>query len=256
MSLDCAMEQVARSLTSERPWITPQQLPPLAALKDLHVWRVALDRPESFLAGLKKLLAPDEQRRADRFLVESARSRFLASHGALRIVLGAYVGREPRELSFVLSDKGKPAFSAETSTKRLCFNLSHSGDFALIALAAGREVGVDIERVQDRPDMYQPQNSFLAPGEQVRLNELAPSQRRDFFYRVWTCKEAVLKATGQGIASGLRSPDLSLNLTQAQARAGFVVEHNGGCWRVYELEPAPGYASAVAIEAGIGEIST
>ena len=109
----------------------------------VHVWRVAIDGPTVDAADLR----PDERARADRFRAERDRARFIASHAALRVILGAYAGARPEELAFEAGERGKPGLKHPAGTG-IEFNLSHSGGWAVVAVARGRRVGVDVEQVR------------------------------------------------------------------------------------------------------------
>lgn len=161
---------------------------------DVHVWRVALDAPLS--QSDMAVLNPAELTRGGRFVFEQDQRRHLAAHAGLRRVLSMYTGRAPGELDLRETPQGKP-FLADG---RLAFNLSHSGDLALVAVAAAGQVGVDVERVAPRSGEMSMARSLFAPGEIAQLESLAPEARRLMFCRLWTCREAVLKAAGVGLS--------------------------------------------------------
>src|SRR5512145_2804827 len=109
---------------------------------EVLVWRVELGVDAAALAALESGLDDEERARAARFAVPAARRRFVVARAALRQLLGHYTGTRAGALRFVAGARGKPALAGESALR---FNVAHSGDFALIALARGREVGVDIE---------------------------------------------------------------------------------------------------------------
>jgi 4'-phosphopantetheinyl transferase len=158
----------------------------------VDVWLVALDAAQP-----DALLSPQERKRAARFLREEDRRRWTAAHVALRALLGAYAGADPRALRFDAGPHGKPALAGGNDLPR--FNLSHSGDVALIAVAHGREVGVDVElpRMTDRAAAIA-QRTFGA-AEAAQIAALPPEQRGPAFLRSWVRWEAVLKCRGTGI---------------------------------------------------------
>jgi 4'-phosphopantetheinyl transferase len=161
---------------------------------DVHVWRIALDAPISQLD--LTALGPAERTRAGRFVFERDQRRHLAAHAALRRLLSVYSGKAPGELVLRETPEGKP-FLAD---RRLAFNLSHSGELALVAVAAAGQVGVDIQLVAPLSDEMAIARSLFAPGEIARLELLPRDARRLMFYRLWTCHEAVLKAAGVGLS--------------------------------------------------------
>lgn len=124
-------------------------------------------------------------------------------HGrdALKRVLGAYLGITPDSVVVRQADAAsKPELG---DAERLRFNWSHSGDQAVVAVATDIEVGIDIERADRRVRARALAQRFFAPAETDWLAGLAPAVHERAFLRIWTAKEAVLKALGAGIAAGL-----------------------------------------------------
>ncbi len=121
-------------------------------IHELHVWRIPLDTPSN-PSIFEDVLSPDEEQRARRFRMESIRKRFVVTHGVLRRILASYTECSPKQLTFQIADNGKPQLSyPECPLASWHFNLSHSGDFALVAVAKGSEVGVDIEIIREDVD--------------------------------------------------------------------------------------------------------
>src|SRR5689334_741569 len=130
-------------------WLTELEVPPQLQ-PGLKLWTVRLDLGPELSAQLEPFLSQDEQARAGRFLVAHARRQYVISRGALRQILARSSQCHPAELHFVYSEKGKPLLDRPASS--LQFNLAHSGELALIAVAWGRQVGVDLESSHDCPD--------------------------------------------------------------------------------------------------------
>ncbi|HEU5432554.1 MAG TPA: 4'-phosphopantetheinyl transferase superfamily protein [Thermomicrobiales bacterium] len=173
--------------------------PPLLRLDegDVHVWRASLSAPSPALAAP---LAADERARADRFRFPVDRDRFIAARGILRALLARYLDRDPADLRFTYGPHGKPALAAPAATGGLEFNLSHADDVALVVVARGREVGVDIERVRPLPDLDAVAAVMFSPAERDLLAAAPPDRRPDLFFKLWTHKEAYLKALGSGLS--------------------------------------------------------
>ncbi|RWC34954.1 MAG: 4'-phosphopantetheinyl transferase superfamily protein [Mesorhizobium sp.] len=161
---------------------------------DVHIWRIALDTPISQMD--LTALSPAELTRGSRFVFERDQRRHLAAHAALRTVLSVYIGQAPEELDLRETPEGKPVLA----DGRLAFNLSHSGELALVAVAAAGQVGVDIELVAPLSDEMSIARSLFAPSEVTQLESLTSDARRLMFYRFWTCREALLKAAGVGLS--------------------------------------------------------
>lgn len=143
------------------------------------------------------LLSEAERARAVRFRLQADHDRFVAGRGAMRWFVGQALGSDPASLMFGEGPHGKPYVVAE---RRVHFNVSHSGEWVLLALAAQHEVGVDVERVRADLDVMEIAPTVFTPDETASLLALADDARRESFYRLWARKEAVLKAWGTGFS--------------------------------------------------------
>ncbi|MBL9213333.1 MAG: 4'-phosphopantetheinyl transferase superfamily protein [Opitutaceae bacterium] len=203
----------------------------------------------SSLGALARLLSPDEQARAARFRRETDRHRFVAAHGGLRQLLGGYLNQPPAALGFVVGEFGKPALADAAAGRTLSFNLSHAGDWILIALAAGQAVGVDVEPIRPDLDFMPIARAQFSPDEVTALTAEPPGAQANAFFRCWTRKEAYLKARGQGLAYSLRDFSVALGAETRPALRWVADDPSAaGRWTVLECAPAAGYAGAVVVE--------
>jgi 4'-phosphopantetheinyl transferase len=198
----------------------------------VHVWSAALDPPPARLDVLAGYLSPDERARADRFHFPRDRRRYLAARGTLREILGAYLERAPAALAFAYGPQGKPALDPPDAAG-LDFNLSHSADIALFALARGRPVGVDVEAARDLSDMPGVAARVMTAAELAAFEALPEDARPPAFFAHWTRKEAYMKAVGAGFSL----PPESFAVAGLRA-AG---------WTLRDLAPPPGFAACVAV---------
>lgn len=206
---------------------------------------VGLDLGPERLASCAALLDPEEMARADRFLRPADRNRFMASHAALRIILGEELGHPPEALVFDREAGGRP-FVADPAGTSLDFNLSHSGDLAVIGLAHGARIGVDVEARRALPDALRIARSHFAVDETAALGTLPPEDREEAFFALWTRKEAVVKALGAGLSLPLGA--FSLTVPPAPPR---LLRIAGGTERWSLASPAvgPGSFATVAVMA-------
>jgi 4'-phosphopantetheinyl transferase len=220
---------------------------------EVHVWRAALDVPPAYLQSLERVLAAEEVYRAQRFRFERDRGCYVATRGTLRILLGRYLRTDPADVRLGYGKHGKPALAAQPGEGRLRFNVSHSGELALLAFARDREVGVDLEKMRPIPQMDQIAQRFFTAREYAALHKIGLDQRLGAFYCCWTRKEAYIKAKGEGLTIPLDSVDVGLRLgTHAgcgKARSWTVGDGGSldGC-SLWSLRPAPGYVGALAAE--------
>ncbi|MGA7295926.1 MAG: 4'-phosphopantetheinyl transferase superfamily protein [Rhodanobacteraceae bacterium] len=131
----------------------------------------------------------------------------------LRRILAPYLGTRPQSVGFIQDDaSSKPRLAGESAG--LCFNWSHSGEWALAAVARDVELGVDLECRQRKVNALGLAERFFSAGEFRYLQDLPPQSRASAFMRLWTGKEAVLKTLGLGISGGLDRVVLSLSPRQ------------------------------------------
>jgi 4'-phosphopantetheinyl transferase len=210
---------------------------------DVHVWRASLAAAPP---ALEATLAADERARADRLRLPADRARFVAARGILRAALARYLGRDPAALRFVYGDHGKPALAEPDAASGLQFNLSHADDIALVAVARGRAVGIDVERVRPLPDLDAVAALMFSPAERDLLAAAPPARRHQLFFTIWTHKEAYLKGTGEGIG---RPPAVCTIVFGAErtTAADPTWPADAPLWTLRSLDAGAGFAAALAI---------
>ena len=186
----------------------PATVPPLSP-REVHLWRIRLDHPPAAITRLAECLSPEEHQRAERFVRDEDRQRFIVSHAALRMILGQYLGVPPGQVEMVVAASGKPSL-ASPNLPPLHFNLSHSEDLALVGVVLDRQIGVDVEHWRPLVDAESIVKRYFAPGERARWQALPDHERLTAFYLGWTRKEAYLKARGVGLSAGLDRFEVSL----------------------------------------------
>lgn len=202
--------------------VSPGEL--VAVVADLDV------APER-LSQMLSTFTEREKARFDSFALEQHRLRWGASRGILREVVGAAVGCAPAEVVFRYGHHGKPFVDG------LRFNLSHSGARALIALSRDCEVGADIELPKAGRRTRDIARRFFTPGENARLGD---------FYRLWCCKEAFLKVTGEGLSRSTRSYEIELDPPRLLWAEG--IPDAATRFSVYPLDPGEPYRAALVAE--------
>lgn len=174
---------------------------------EVHVWRADLEGSLENLRECRNLLSEDERMRADRFLREADRRHFTFARAQLRRLLGAYLQATPASLSFSYASQGRPYLTGNFSRPIPDFNIAHSSGTALFAFALEREVGVDIEFIREPVDETAIAKRYFHPKEAEALLSFPPSERSREFFRLWTRKEAYLKAGGEGVSGMGRRPE-------------------------------------------------
>lgn len=174
------------------------ETPPLRQVTALHLWLA--ERGDRVDDGV---LSAEERARSERLHDPRSRALFVLAHAVLRDVLSRYTGRPAADLPLVTGPHGKPGLPVGMFDD-LRFNLSHSGDAVLIALARGRNVGVDIERVAAHDDLETIAAQEFADDERAAF-AAAGDRRVAMFHALWTRKEACVKAWGRGLGISLRT---------------------------------------------------
>lgn len=219
----------------ETRWTPPPQYCDLAPA-ELHLWRCDLDECKESGEGWE-MLAVEERERAQRFRFERDKKRFVAARIWLRTTLAGYLKTTPMDLDFHYGVNGKPRLASTSDAGERCqFNLTHCGAMAVLVVACGRAVGIDIEARRPVADLEAIAERLFTPHERTRLMRATASDARsEVFLELWTRKEALAKAEGVGLDDTFKEMDGA--------------ESGGGAWQLGSFEPAPGYVGALAAAA-------
>jgi 4'-phosphopantetheinyl transferase len=214
---------------------------------DVELWVWPLDIGADERGRFFAMLSEDEVARAERFVFERDRHRYIAARGRMRETLARLLGAKPAELRFAYSSHSKPSLPVS-----LHFNLSHSEGVAALGVSRTHELGVDVEHV--RPLKEDIAERFFSRAEVTALRALPEHEQLSAFYRCWTRKEAVVKAIGEGLSRPLDSFDVTLDADAARLLR--MDGENGGpaAWQLAHFAPAPGFHGAIACRTGGGAL--
>jgi 4'-phosphopantetheinyl transferase len=171
------------------------------------------------------------------------RERYVTARGILRRLLSGYLLIEAREIVFGYGDRGKPHL---VGVEGLAFNVSHADDMAIYAIASGREVGIDIESIGRTVAIEGVARTAFSAHECEVLAALPVDARRAAFFRLWTRKEAYIKARGEGFGYPTRSFSVSHRADDDALIGDDRDAHARLRWRVRGQDAPPGFAAAVA----------
>lgn len=215
----------------------------------VHLWSASLKVDELEYEILSQSLSSDEWQRAAHFVFEQDRRNFVVARGVLRDVLAKYLNRQPKEVRFDYEPYGKPRISQPENTTRVEFNLSHSSGLFVLAVADGKKVGIDIERVRSLPDLEQIASHAFSSYEQKELSTFTGEEKLRSFFRCWTRKEAYLKARGDGLLVPLDTFDMSLAADNPiHMLSNRLDPHEVSRWSFYTFLPEQGFIGALAME--------
>ena len=227
-------------------WTSP---PPALTIEngEVHVWCIHLNMPHIQIQQMETILSDDELVKANRFHFDKHRRCYIASHGMLRKILSRYIYLNPSQIQFNYSPLGKPTLAFGGNHVPLSFNLSHSNQLALIAVALNRSIGIDIEFMRFNTDLESIAEQYFSPSEYETIKSFSPYQRHSSIFDLWTLKEAYLKATGEGIGgldqiefslSPYKSPQVIINKKNSSATS----------WTIRQMIPLAGYTAGLAVE--------
>ena len=216
--------------------------------KHLHLWLLSAHMNAAERGIYQRVLSRDERARSDQYVFEIDRARSITARGGLRWLLSSYTGVPPDALIFQEGDYGKPLVRGTSIHHE--FNVSHSGDYILIGITTGAQCGVDIEGSRAGISEQSIGESFFCPREIQWLR-----QTEKGFFRLWTIKEAILKAVGRGLSIRLSDVDVT---DIAEGRASMISLKALGLasqplW-LQELKLVDDYATAVAVVGAAREI--
>jgi 4'-phosphopantetheinyl transferase len=228
-----------------------------AALKalesELHVWIAYPDNApaQHLIEQFLPLLNQEEQDRYRRFHFDHDRHTYLAAHALLRITLSRYAPCEPAQWRFTRGAQGKPEIEAKIEAKAdlpaLRFNLSHTKDMVACVVSLNSVCGVDVERIRPMKDMAGIAETVFSNAEVSSLHALDEADRPDTFFKIWTLKEAYIKAIGQGLAAPLK--DISFDIEAPFIRASFNGEElNNTGWQFHHRKPISTHHLAVTTQ--------
>ena len=206
----------------------------------VDVWTLPLVVSPCDADAFAAALTAQEEELLGRIASAPRRERTRVAWATRRALLGRALGCAPADVVIVRPPRGAPTL--DMPGRALHFSLSHSADAMLFALSARARVGADIEWIDDQVRVDRLARRFFSADEAGEIASLEPLQARGRFFRLWTRKEAVLKALGGGVPSRLRTVPL------ATLRERDLLAIGDTAWSLHDVPAPAGYAAAVAVE--------
>ena len=236
--------------SNQQQWKSPLGELRLSDL-EVHVWQASLNVSKSLVQRLQQFLSEEEIVRASSFVFERDRHHFIVARGILRAILSRYLRVDPHYIRFDTNAYGKPSLDLPRCEPRLNFNLAHSHELALYVFTYAREVGIDVEYMRADFDFEELAKHSFSLYEQSILRALPEEAKQQAFFRCWTRKEAYIKAKGKGLSIPLDLFDVSLAPGESPALINSREDPQETTrWSFKNLDPDPGYASALVVEDG------
>jgi 4'-phosphopantetheinyl transferase len=228
----------------------PDDTEPVMALPrvipDVALWWAALQRSPQEVTRLAAHLSAEERARALRFGTDALRQSWIVGRATLRVLLGGVLDVAPGDVPLARGRRGRPILVASGAPD---FNVSHTRGIALVGigdrLPGDARIGVDIEHRDRAVDADRVASKFMTPGERRHLQDLPEDERRPRFLRLWTCKEAMSKATGDALSAPFRRIDVACSgpLALADGPEPYVP----AAWALHAIPLAGGYLATLAL---------
>jgi 4'-phosphopantetheinyl transferase len=209
-------------------------------------WMEVGDVAPATLACWRGWLHPDEIARADRFRFDSDRVAYVGAHALVRSLLASVGPYAAVEWRFVIDQRGKPEIDPTLGSPLRC-NLSHSRGLVAAAVSHRHDIGVDVERSDRAPLFGNIARRYFTPDEVALLRADAADGGRDAFFRLWTLKEAFIKATGEGLRRSLQSFAFALDPIAVTFPAGTPAGGEPGRWQFFQARPTETHVVATAV---------
>ncbi|WP_446830188.1 4'-phosphopantetheinyl transferase family protein [Candidatus Foliamicus sp.] len=224
------------------------------------LWRPIRETDEELIVHLN--LAPNASReqealgwldaseleRRSRFVNPQSRRQFTLCRSALRAILCRKLGCDNEDLAFTVSSFGKPLAIVAGEPARIAFNVSHGGRHGLIAMAPGGRIGVDVEERSPDRNLKAYSDLLFTPRERIELERTEGSAKVELFYRLWTIKEALVKAAGDGLSMDTAGFEIPPALIRGDTTAEFSFPETPSIrWRIENIGNEQ-FAAAVARE--------
>jgi 4'-phosphopantetheinyl transferase len=224
----------------------PADLAPMITALDapsaeIRLWWCRLDASPLQFARYEGLLSSPELARASRFGNPGLRNRYIAGRGALRTILGLVLGVDPPAVDIVRGGRGRPRLRDEQA---IDFNISHTADVAVVGITETARVGVDIERTDRMINVAGIARKFLTERERSELPAQAPDAARRRVLALWTCKEAMSKATGDALSAPFGSIDVDADRRTLRSGPGVYAPD---AWSLHAAAVPRGYVATIAV---------
>jgi len=215
---------------------------------EVHIWQQRLEGAVEAYPELLSSLPADEQARAESYRRVEHRHRFVVARVFLRRLLAHYLDFDPGQIRFRIRPHGKPMVANPAVRTNICFSTAKSDGRAVVALARQREVGIDIERIRPDFDFDGIVRRFFSTAERTALALCPAEQRATAFFHTWACKEAYVKARGDGLRRPLASFDVTIPRDATTLVSDRYDPAAARQWMLRSVPTEPGFALAVCAE--------
>ncbi|WP_298500408.1 4'-phosphopantetheinyl transferase superfamily protein [uncultured Algibacter sp.] len=220
--------------------------------RNVHLWVLNLNNSNKKITFLNNYLSENETLKASKFKFNKDKNCSIITRGALRLLSGKYLNLNPKNIKFKYGKYGKPDFDFETNLK---FNVSHSGNMAVIGFVLNDDIGIDVEKIKTDFDVFDIVSNYFSSLEIESLKELPAIEQVKGFYRCWTRKESFIKAKAKGLSFPLDSFSVSLDSDEKVELLETKWDKNEkDLWKLFPFSPEEGYLGAVSVKGKVEEV--
>ncbi len=209
------------------------------------VWMARLSQAQDSIASLEPCLDALDRERGARFRFPEDRARFVLGRALVRKCLGAYLQQAPETIELSYTERDRPVLAHDEGIQ---FSLTHTHDLVAVAVTANAQIGIDLERVKATPDLPALAERILSAQDLQAFQALPPQEALAAFFRVWTRKEAYLKATGEGITEALQLISVSMGPEEISSITDDREKSTAANWRLLSLPVPADYMGCVACD--------
>ena len=172
---------------------------PLLENNVIHVWTARFSDLDCYFRIFSDFLSQTEQEKASTFRKPAGARNYILRHGMVRYVLGTYTRTEPGMVPLVIAGNGKPELDLKRESLKISFNISHTSELVSVGVITKFGIGIDIVKIDPRCPIQEIAEYLFTPHEKKYLQGLQPDRRVSIFFTMWAMKEAIVKATGEGL---------------------------------------------------------
>jgi len=190
-------------------WCPPPDTSQIGS-SDVHIWAWDLRPDSAVVRQLHEVLSPDEVKRSNQYRYPLHSRRFVVRRAMTRLILSRYRVGHPDNMVFAYGPRGKPRLAGRQIQSTITFSITHVDDSALLAIARGRSLGIDMENITRQIETDTIALRYFSTKEATYINSSRESDRNKAFFSCWTFKEAFVKALGCGLSFPLHGVETPL----------------------------------------------
>ena len=213
-----------------------------------HVWYAQLDKFESKVDFCFHLLSLEEKNRVEKFKFDNLRRDWILTRGLLRVFISNYLKFDPKKIEFEYNEFGKPFIVPNSESKNLSFNLSHSDGVVVFAFTRHKQVGIDVEKIGGVLNFPEVIELVFHNFEKEWFSKIPTNKKNEIFYKLWTSKEAYIKAIGKGLSFSPNKVSLELDSEENLIFKDIACEKDLTKWKLVSFKPFPDYISSIVVE--------